>query len=1041
MAKFFINRPIFASVISIIIVIAGLVAMQVLPIAQYPQIAPPTVVITATYPGASAETLSKTVAAPIEEQLNGVENMLYFTSSAAANGVVTITATFEVGSNADMAAVNVNNRVKAAEPRLPETVRRNGVVVQKRSTDILQVVALKSDGGKYSTLFLSNYASLNIVDELKRVKGVGDVTVFGAQDYSMRIWLKPDRMAQLGVTTSEIAAAINAQNAQNAAGKIGQEPAPNDQQLVYTVTAKGRLLSEDEFGNIVIRASGPSGVLRLKDVARIELGAYSYEQRVTLDGQPTIAMGVFLQTGANALEVADLVQAKMQELQKKFPQGMGYVVPVDSTRFVTASIKEVKSTLIEAMVLVIAVVFLFLQSWRATLIPMVAVPISLIGTFAGLWLFGFSINTLTLFAMVLAIGIVVDDAIVVLENVERLMAEEKLSPKQAAIKAMHEVTGALIAIVLVLCAVFVPVAFLGGIAGQLYKQFAVTVAVAVVLSGVVALTLTPALCALLLKAQHSENKLFAPFNRAFDRLTNRYTGTVRFTLRHGLVGVLVFACVVGATALLFKLIPGGFVPAEDQGRLISALSLPDGATLKRTEATGERMRQMVAKDPAVEHTFIVSGFDLISGGNKTNAGTVFVTLKDWSEREGKAQDMVGKFTGFGMSQPDGMALVFNPAPIQGLGTTGGFEVYVQNRVDGDPKKLSEVLNVLMDELKKHPEFTRISTFFRPTVPQLFVEVDEQKAMALGIAISDVYTTLQSTMGAYYVNDFNKAGRVYRVQLQAEAPYRMKPDDINRVYVKSQSSQAMIPLSAIATVKNVVGPEQVERFNGFIAAKLMGDSKPGVSSGQAMQIVEDVAAATLPEGYSIAWTGQAFQEKRSAGSSLQAFGFAIIMVFLILAAQYEKWSLPVAVVMSVPFALMGALTAIWLRGMPNDIYFQIGLVVLIGLASKNAILIVEFAAQKYREGLSAADAAIEAARLRLRPIIMTSLAFVLGVFPLVKATGAGAGARQSMGTGVFGGMLAATFIATLFVPLFFKWLERGKQIDPSHMDADDEEKHP
>ena len=1041
MSRFFINRPIFASVISIIIVIAGLVALQVLPIAQYPQIAPPTVVITATYPGASAETLSKTVAAPIEEQLNGVENMLYFTSSAAANGVVTITATFEVGSNADMAAVNVNNRVKAAEPRLPETVRRNGVVVQKRSTDILQVVALKSDGGKYSTLFLSNYASLNIVDELKRVKGVGDVTVFGAQDYSMRIWLKPDRMAQLGVTTSEIAAAINAQNAQNAAGKIGQEPAPNDQQLVYTVTAKGRLLSEDEFGNIVIRASGPSGVLRLKDVARIELGAYSYEQRVTLDGQPTIAMGVFLQTGANALEVADLVQAKMQELQKKFPQGMGYVVPVDSTRFVTASIKEVKSTLIEAMVLVIAVVFLFLQSWRATLIPMVAVPISLIGTFAGLWLFGFSINTLTLFAMVLAIGIVVDDAIVVLENVERLMAEEKLSPKQAAIKAMHEVTGALIAIVLVLCAVFVPVAFLGGIAGQLYKQFAVTVAVAVVLSGVVALTLTPALCALLLKAQHSENKLFAPFNRAFDRLTNRYTGTVRFTLRHGLVGVLVFAGVVGATALLFKLIPGGFVPAEDQGRLISALSLPDGATLKRTEATGERMRQMVAKDPAVEHTFIVSGFDLISGGNKTNAGTVFVTLKDWSEREGKAQDMVGKFTGFGMSQPDGMALVFNPAPIQGLGTTGGFEVYVQNRVDGDPKKLSEVLNVLMDELKKHPEFTRISTFFRPTVPQLFVEVDEQKAMALGIAISDVYTTLQSTMGAYYVNDFNKAGRVYRVQLQAEAPYRMKPDDINRVYVKSQSSQAMIPLSAIATVKNVVGPEQVERFNGFIAAKLMGDSKPGVSSGQAMQIVEDVAAATLPEGYSIAWTGQAFQEKRSAGSSLQAFGFAIIMVFLILAAQYEKWSLPVAVVMSVPFALMGALTAIWLRGMPNDIYFQIGLVVLIGLASKNAILIVEFAAQKYREGLSAADAAIEAARLRLRPIIMTSLAFVLGVFPLVKATGAGAGARQSMGTGVFGGMLAATFIATLFVPLFFKWLERGKQIDPSHMDADDEEKHP
>ena len=1038
MAKFFINRPIFASVISIIIVIAGLVASQVLPVAQYPQIAPPTVLITATYPGASAETLAKTVAAPIEEQLNGVENMVYFTSSASANGSVTITATFEVGTNIDMAAVNVNNRVKAAEPRLPETVRRNGVIVQKRSNDILQVVALKSEGGKYPTLLLSNYASLNIVDELKRLKGVGDVTIFGAQDYSMRVWLKPDRMAQLGMTTTEVANAITAQNAQNAAGKIGQEPAPNDQQLVYTVTAKGRLLSEEEFGNIVIRASGPGGLLRLKDVARIELGAYSYDQRVTLDGQPTIAMGVFLQTGANALEVADLVKAKMAQLKGKFPEGMDYVIPFDTTRFVSASINEVVKTLVEAMVLVLAVVFIFLQSWRATLIPMVAVPISLIGTFAGLWLFGFSINTLTLFAMVLAIGIVVDDAIVVLENVERLMAEEKLPPKQAAIKAMQQVTGALIAIVLVLCAVFVPVAFLGGIAGQLYKQFAVTVAVAVVLSGIVALTLTPALCALLLKAQHTENKLFAPFNRLFERLTDNYTKAVGFTLKHGIVGALVFALIIGVTALFFRLIPGSFVPAEDQGYLISALMLPDGATLKRTEKSGEGMRQMIAKDEAVKHTFIVSGFDLIGGGNKPNAGTMFIPLKDWSERQGKAQDLAGKFMGFGMMQPDGMGLVFNPPPIMGLGTAGGFEVYVQNRVDGDAKKLNEVTQAFMAELQKHPEFTRISTFFRPTVPQLFVEVDEQKALALGLPIADIYSTLQSTMGALYVNDFNKAGRVYRVQLQAEANYRMKADDIGKVYVRSTTTNAMVPLSAVSKVKNVVGPEQVERFNGFIAAKVMGDSKPGISSGDAIRIVEEVADATLPDGYGIAWTGQAFQEKRTSGSSLQAFGFAIIMVFLILAAQYEKWSLPVAVVMAVPFALMGALTAIWLRGMPNDIYFQIGLVVLIGLASKNAILIVEFAAQKYAEGMTAAQAAIEAARLRLRPIIMTSLAFVLGVFPLVKATGAGAAARQSMGTGVFGGMLAATFIATLFIPLFFKWLERGKQIDPSHLDTTEEE---
>ena len=1038
MSKFFINRPIFASVISIIIVIAGLVAAQVLPIAQYPQIAPPTVLITASYPGASAETLARTVAAPIEEQLNGVENLAYFSSSASANGSVTITATFDVGTNVDAATVNVNNRVKAAEPRLPEEVRRNGVIVQKRSNDILQVVALKSDQGRYSTLFLSNYASLNIVDELKRVKGVGDVTIFGAQDYSMRIWLKPDRMAQLGLTPSDIATAVRAQNAQNAAGKIGQEPAPNDQMLAYTVTAKGRLLTPEEFGNIVIRAGGPNGVLRLKDVARIELGAYSYDQSVTLDGQPTIGMGVFLQTGANALEVSAATTVRLNELKKKFPEGMDYIIPFDTTRFVSASISEVTKTLAEAALLVIAVVYVFLQSWRATLIPMVAVPISLIGTFAGLWLFGFSINTLTLFAMVLAIGIVVDDAIVVLENVERLMAEEKLLPKAAAIKAMQQVQSALVAIVLVLVSVFIPVAFLGGIAGQLYKQFAVTVAVAVVLSGVVALTLTPALCALLLKAQHTEHKLFAPFNRLFERLTNGYVRTVGFTLKHGIVGALIFVAVIGVSTLFFRVIPGSFVPAEDQGYLISALMLPDGATLKRTAATGEGMRQMVAADPAVRHTFVVSGFDLIGGGNKPNAGTIFIPLKDWSEREAKAQDLAGKFMGIGMMQPDGMGLVFNPPPIMGLGTAGGFEVYVQNRVDGDSRKLNEVVQAFVGELQKHPEFTRVSTFFRPTVPQLFVEVDEPKAMSLGIPLADVYTTLQSTMGALYVNDFNKAGRVYRVQLQAEANYRMKPEDIGKVYVRSATSGAMIPLSAISTIKNVVGPEQVERFNGFVAAKVMGDSKPGISSGDAIRIVEEVAAATLPAGYEIAWTGQAYQEKGSSGSSMQAFAFAIVMVFLILAAQYEKWSLPVAVVMAVPFALMGALTAIWLRGMPNDIYFQIGLVVLIGLASKNAILIVEFAAQKYSEGMSATEAALAAARLRLRPIIMTSLAFVLGVFPLVTATGAGAAARQSMGTGVFGGMLAATFIATIFVPLFFKWLERGKQIAPAHRNTEEEQ---
>ncbi|MBS1190863.1 MAG: Hydrophobe/amphiphile efflux [Rhodocyclaceae bacterium] len=1030
MSKFFISRPIFASVISIVIVIAGLVASRVLPIAQYPQIAPPTVMITATYPGASAETLAKTVAAPIEEQLNGVEGLAYFTSSASANGTISITATFEVGTDVDMAAVNVNNRVKAAEPRLPEEVRRNGVLVQKRSTDILLVFAMTSKDGSRDRLFLSNYASLNIVDELKRLPGVGDVSIFGAQDYSMRIWLKPDRMAQLGITTSDIAAAVRSQNAQNAAGKIGQEPAPSDQMLVYTVTAKGRLLTPEEFGDIVIRAGGPNGVLRVKDVARVELAAYNYDQHTTVDGKPAVAMGVFLQTGANALDVADRAKAKMVELEKRFPTGVDYLVPFDTTKFVSASISEVVHTLIEAAILVVAVVYIFLQSWRATVIPMVAVPISLIGTFAGLWLFGFSINTLTLFAMVLAIGIVVDDAIVVLENVERLMAEEKLPPFEAAVEAMREVSSAVIAIVLVLCAVFIPVAFLGGIAGTLYRQFAVTVAVSVVISGIVALTLTPALCALILKPSHKEMPIFRPFNRAFAAFTKSYTTMVERILHHPFIGTAVFVGVIAVVAVLFRLVPGSFVPSEDQGFVISALMLPDGASLRRTSTSGEQFRQTVAKNENVEHTFVVGGFDLIGGGNRPNAGTVFVRLRDWSERQIDAESLAKQFMGVGMMLPDGLALTFNPPPIRGLGSAGGFEVYVQNRVDGDPRKLHEVVQGFIEALKTHKEFTRVNTFFRPTVPQLFVEVDEPKALSLGIPLASIYETLQSTMGALYVNDFNKAGRVYRVQLQAEPDYRMKPEDLGKVYVRSATTSAMIPLSAISRVKNVTGPEQLERYNGFVAAKIMGDSLPGISSSEAIRLVEEVAAGALPEGYTIAWTGQVYQEKASAGSSVPALVFGVIMVFLILAAQYEKWSLPLAVIMAVPFAMFGALALVFARGMPNDIYFQIGLVVLIGLAAKNAILIVEFAAQKYAEGKGVVEAAIEAARLRFRPIVMTSLAFVLGVMPLAFSTGAGAAARRSMGTGVFGGMLAATFIATIFVPLFFKWLERGKQMLPA-----------
>lgn len=1032
MTKFFITRPIFASVLSIIIVLAGLAASFQLPIAQYPQIAPPTVMITATYPGASADTLTKTVAAPIEEQLSGVDNLLYFNSSADSSGTLTITATFEVGTNVDQATFNVSNRVNIASPRLPEEVRRNGVVVQKRSNDILLVTMLTSKDPKHDRLFLSNYATLNVVDEFKRVKGVGDVTVFGGQDYAMRIWLRPDRMAQLGVSTSDVAAAINAQNNQYAAGKIGQEPAPAGQQIVYTVTAKGRLVDPAEFANIIVRADGPKGVLYLKDVARIELGAQTYNVASALNGKPGVAIAIFLQNGANALDTAAAIKAKTEELRPRFPAGMETTIPYDTSDFVKATIEEVFKTFGEALVLVVLVVFLFLQSWRATLIPLIAVPISLIGTFAGLYIFGFSINLLTLFAMILAIGIVVDDAIVVLENTERLMSEEGLDPFPAAVKSIHQVSAAVIAIVLVLCAVFVPVAFQGGIAGELYRQFAVTVAIAVVISGVVALTLTPALCAMILKKSHGENAFFRKFNQGFGGLTKFYTDTVNLTLHHKIIGAIVFSAIIAAVVLLFKIVPGGFVPPEDQGYVVTVVVMPDGATLSRTVKTTENIRKEIAKDPAVAHEFAVNGFELLTGANKTNAATMFVRMTDWKERTTSAEQIVGKLFGIGMSQPDGMAFAVNPPAIRGLGSAGGFEVYVQSQRETDPIKLAAVMNNFMDAMRADPTLTGINSFFRPTVPQLMIEVDEAKAISQNVKIADIYATLQSTMGSFYVNDFNRTGRTYRVQLQAEPQFRMKPEDLGKVYVRSQPTADnpngnMIPLSALSKVKNIVGAEQLERYNGLLSAKVFGGGAPGVSSGDAIKAVERIAKANLPDGYQIAWTGQAYQEKRTGSAALFAFGFAIIMVFLILAAQFETWALPLAVIMAVPFALAGALTAVLFRGMNNDIYFQIGLITLIGLAAKNAILIVEFASQKMEEGMPIAEAALEAARLRFRPIVMTSMAFILGIVPLVFATGAGAAARQSMGTGVLGGMLLATFIATIFIPLFFTWLSNKNTV--------------
>lgn len=1017
MNGFFIRRPVFSTVLSLIIVLAGLLAVRGLPIEQYPEISPPTVTASASYPGASAETLAKLVAVPIEDQLNGIEGLVYFNSTSSSNGTVSITATFEMGTDVDMAMVEVNNRIKTVEARLPEEVRRNGVTVRKSGSDLLQVLAVESPDQSRDTLFLSNYAKLNLVDEFKRIPGVGDVRVFGARDYSMRVWTDPMKMAAHGVTVAEVISAISQQNAQRAVGRIGDEPSASDQALTFTVTAKGRLITVKEFEQIIIRQDSTRGALRLNDVARIELGAQDYGSATFLNGKPAIGMGISMQSGANALQVAQSVNQKLAEFSERYPSGVDVSIAYDTTIFISTSIKEVLKTLAEAMVLVSLVVFLFLQNWRATLIPLLAVPVSLIGTLAGLWLLDFSINTLTLFAMVLAIGIVVDDAIVVLENVERLMHEKGLDARSAAFEAMREVSGALIAIVLVLCAVFIPVSFLSGITGQLYKQFALTVAMAVTLSGVVALTLTPALCAILLKPQKTQSRFFNRFNLIFDRITGVYSGMVSRTLRRRMVSIAMFGLVLIALANFWNTVPRSFVPAEDQGMLIGSIQLPDGASLSRTSEFSEQYRQIVASQPGIQSVFSVSGFDFVGGGNKSNAGAMFVRLSPWEDREVSAQALAGRLMGMGAQLQDGVALMFNPPAIRGLGSTGGFEFYLQNRGDGSAQTLNEQLQRLIAALKADPQLASVNTFFRAEVPQLFVEVDEARALDFGVSLVDVYQTLQATLSSIYVNDFNRSGKTYRVQLQAQARFRNHADDISALFVNSASG-VPVSIAAFTQVSFVSGPEQLERYNGFVAAKINGSAAPGVSSGDAMLAVERIASQTLPAGFHVAWTGQAFQERASTSTTGLAFGFAIIMVFLILAAQYERWTLPMAVILSLPFALLGAFGALMVRDMPNDIYFQIGLVVLVGLAAKNAILIVEFAQHKLDQGLTPAQAAIEAARLRFRPIVMTSLAFILGIVPLVVATGAGAAARQSMGTGVLGGMMASTFIATIFVPLFF-----------------------
>ena len=1028
LSRFFIERPIFAAVISIVIVLTGLVAMTTLPIAQYPEITPPVVTVTATYPGASAEVLQNTVAAPIEEQINGVESMLYMNStSSGSSGQVAINVTFEVGTDVDQAAINVDNRVRLAEPRLPQEVRRLGVTVQKRSSSFLQIVALYSTEGRHDPLYISNYASINVVDALKRIPGAGDVQIFGAQDYAMRIWLQPDRMAQLGVTTSDVAAAVQEQNSQFAAGKIGQEPTRTPQMLTYTVTTKGRLTEPEEFGNIIVRANPDGSTLRLKDFARIELGSQSYDAVGKLNGQPTTLIAIYLQPGANALATAGSVRTAMHELSATFPSGIEYSIPYDTTLFVGESIREVVKTLAEAMLLVIGVVFLFLHTTRATLIPLLAVPVSLIGTFAGMYLLGFSINTLTLFGMVLAIGIVVDDAIVVLENVDRILSEGRLSPREAAIAAMGEVTGPVIAIVLVLCAVFIPVAFLGGIAGQLYRQFAVTIAISVVISGLVALTLTPALSARLLERAHREPRgFFRWFNHRFGQATSRFTAGVRYLIRRRLVATGIFALVLAATLVLFRIVPTSFVPPEDQGYYISAVVMPDATALSRTEAVTTQAVQIARSNPAVRDVVSVTGFDLLGGGFKTSAATLFVTLKPWDERDAHVEALIREFMGRSAAAiRDGLVLAFNPPAIQGLGTTGGFELYVQNRGAGDSARLAEVTQQVIGQAGRLPAVTGLSSLFRPSVPQLFLELDRERAKASSVPITSVFDTLQALFGTLYVNDFNKFGRTYRVQLQAESEYRSKPEDIAKVYVRSTRGE-MVPLGSLVKLREITGPDVVERYNGFPAAKIVGSAAPAHASGEAIAAMEQVMRASLPTDFSYDWTGTAYQEKRAGSSSAFAFGAALVMVFLILAAQYESWSLPAAVLLAVPFALFGALLAVWLRGFHNDIYFQIGLVTLIALAAKNAILIVQFAVLQRQRGLSTAEAAVSGATLRFRPIVMTSAAFILGAVPLAASSGAGAASRHSIGTGVIGGMLAATFVAVLFVPLFYVVLSRRRK---------------
>ena len=1029
-SRFCIDRPIFATVISIVITLAGAVAMFGLPVAQYPDIMPPQITVAATYPGANAQVVADNVAAPIEQQVNGADNMIYMNSSSSSTGNMTLNVFFEVGTNPELAQVDVQNRVNLALPQVPSSVQQQGIQVQKKSSAFMMVIAIYSPDTRFDSTYVANYANLYVLDALKRIPGANQAAIFGTPDYAMRIWLKPDRMAQLGVTAADVQQAVAAQNQQFAVGRLGQSPTGKPVEQSFAVTTPGRLTEPSEFENIIIRAeSGGAAIVRLKDVGRAELGQKDYSIRSTFQGKPATMIAVYQQPGANALEVSKQVTATLAELKKSFPQGLEYNVVMDTTQFTRASISDVVYTFFEALVLVVAVVYLFLQSLRATLIPVLAVPVSIIGTFVGMTALGFSINMLTLFGMVLAIGIVVDDAIVVIENVERNMHVHHLDPKEAAKRAMDEVAGPVVAIVLVLCAVFVPVAFLSGITGQMYKQFAITIAISVVISGIVALTLSPALAAILLKPTHGEkNRFFKWFERSFERMTEGYSRSVALTIRRAGIALALFALMIALTVMFMRIVPRSFLPPEDQGYLLGAVVLPDAASLDRTGAVSSKAAEYFMQDKSVSGIAVIDGYSLLDTQNKNNAAAFFVGFKDFKERyssenrESQNAETVLQKARKALAQvKEGIIVPVNPPSIPGLGTTGGMEMWLQSKGEKTPQQIGEVVKEFVAKAKQAPELAGVTSTFNASSQQLMVDVDRDKAETLGVPVEDVYSSMQTMFGSLYVSQFNKFSRLWQVILQAEPNYRLKPDDLEQVFVRGKENQ-MIPLTSLVRTKYVTGPDLMTRFNNFPAVKITANAAPGYSSGQAIAVLERIGAEVMPSDFNLAWSGEAFEEKKAGGASSSVFIFGLVMVFLILAAQYEKWTLPFGVLLAVPFAIFGALLAVMMRKLNNDVYFQIGLTMLVALAAKNAILIFEFAVLNQQSGKSIYDSSMIAAKERLRPIVMTSLAFILGCVPLAIAVGASANSRRSIGTGVIGGMLAATVIAVFFIPMFYYVIE-------------------